>query len=60
MLHQGGGALENFLFPLLRGSNIALERGTVFWRVSLWESTPFLLPLPTYAKHVSFVAREIV
>ena len=35
-----GGALKNFLPPLLGGSKIVLRRGTVFWRVSLWESPP--------------------
>ncbi len=44
------GALENFLSLLLGGSKIALGRGTVFLRVSLWESPPFPLPLPTYGE----------
>ncbi len=32
--------MDNLLFSLLRMSNFALGRGTVFWAVSLWAQTP--------------------
>ena len=48
LLHQGGGAVENFLSTLMGGggSKIALARGTVFWRDSLLESPPSPSPCP--------------
>ncbi len=47
LLHEGGGSPGKFSFSAIgRESKIALGRGTVFWRVSLWESPPSPFPCP--------------